>query len=478
MVTGSGDLRYVTIQYSDVLADQETSSGSVVVFHDVTAEHLAAEELRNQALHDQLTGLPNRRSLDNAFAALRTDARRTPVAVSFLDLDGFKVVNDMHGHRVGDDVIRIAAERLTNVLRAEDLLVRLGGDEFVAIHRDVANVEDAVFVADKLRAALSPAYQVADERFDLTTSVGVAFSADGGESEDKLLQQADIALYTAKARGRNRVVAFTDELAEGVLAEERQRRILRDALDNDRLVMHFQPLIDAKTGQANGYEALARIQTESGDIIGPPAFLNSVASSSLLWELDRAAFGLSCEAAATFAKIDPNAPPTVACNFSPVSLTQRDLLDFISETAANHGVEPQQICIEITESAAFEAGPGVLQTLEALTDRGFGLALDDFGTGYSPLSHLRDLPITTVKVDRTFIANIDGETNERAIAEAVVVLAKQLGLGVVAEGIESSEQRDRATEMGFNTLQGWHYAPALPLAECLTQWAGIKPVVS
>ncbi|MGI9603890.1 MAG: putative bifunctional diguanylate cyclase/phosphodiesterase [Acidimicrobiales bacterium] len=470
VVPANGELRYVTTQKRLVRDAEHNLLGSVVVFHDVTDARRAADELRSQALHDQLTGLANRRQLEQRLTALMTAAGPGLVAACFIDLDAFKVVNDTHGHRVGDEIIRIAAKRLTTQLRDCDLLVRQGGDEFVALIVGADGVGEVITAAERMRATLARPYVLKEERFDLTASVGVAVSVGSDLADDLLLRHADIALYAAKARGRDRVEVFDDDLANEVRLEERQRRMLRDNLDNNRLVVHFQPLVDTTTGRTYGYESLARCRDDHDELVSPAAFLEPILRSGLMWELDRAAFALSCEAAAVLAQVSPDTPPIIACNLSAVSLVQPGLVEFIVDRVSTAGIEPGQICIEITESSAFDAGPASVGALKALHDRGFLLALDDFGTGYSSLAHLRDLPLSTVKVDRSFTARLTTPTSERAIAEAIVSLAGDLGLEVVAEGVETAEQLEQAQELGFTSIQGWHYSAALPLQDILTDW--------
>ncbi len=470
VVSPRGEIRYVTITSMAVTDDHGDYIGTVVAFHDVTAEHLAREELRSQALHDQLTGLANRRQLETRLGELSLVSPAVDVGVCFIDLDGFKLVNDNHGHRTGDQLIGIAARRLARQLRHGDLLVRHGGDEFVALLVDVESIDVAVAAAERCLTALSEPYEIGDDRFDLTASIGVAIASSTEAHTGVLLQHADIALYAAKNRGRNRIEPFDESLAEAVSVEQHQRQLLRDALENDRFVMHFQPLVDAVSGATVGYEALARIRTEEGDVIGPPAFMESIANTGLMWDLDQTAFVLSCEAAVLLDRLSDDVVPYLACNFSAVSLTHPEFLPFIDAAIATTGADPCQIYIEITESAAFDVGPAGLATLSALSDRGFRIALDDFGTGYSSLAHLRDLPISTVKVDRSFIVQLAKHDSERAIAAAIVTLARELDLGTVAEGVETQVHEDQAQQLGFTTLQGWRYSHALSLADCLDDW--------
>lgn len=463
-------IRYIDCSIREVTAPEADTFGRVIVLTDVTAEHRAAEDLREQALHDQLTGLPNRRQMEGWLAEIAAAQSNGVVAACFVDLDGFKLVNDNHGHRVGDQVIRIAAQRLNEELRGVDLLVRHGGDEFVALLVDVDSLPGAEEVAERLRSVLAEPYEVGAERFDLTASVGVAVASSEDLLPDMLLQHADIALYEAKGNGRNRVQVFDESLAEVVSNEHRQRRLLRDAIDENRVVMHFQPLVDSATDRTLGFEALARVRTRDGDLLSPSHFLDAISHTGLMWDLDRVAFELSCDGARLLTKIDPARAPYVACNFSSVSLTHPDFVPFIVATTEAADVATRQICVEVTESAAFDTGGRIGGALHELKRLGYQLALDDFGTGYSSLAHLRDLPITSVKVDRSFVEQLSTHSSERAIAEAVVTLARDLDLGVVAEGVETLEQMEQVKAMGFETIQGWHYSRALPIDRCLEHW--------
>ncbi len=476
VISTRGDLRFVTTERRPVFDRSGELLGSVISFHDVTESRRAAEELRSQALHDQLTGLANRRQLDQRLGELASMPSDRTVAACFVDLDAFKVINDTHGHRTGDEIVRQAAQRLRSIATANDLLVRHGGDEFVALLTERTGAtgvttEDAAATAEQLRVTLSKPYSVGDQRFDLTASIGVAMATSSELNDDTLLRHADIALYAAKARGRNRIEFFDEDLAQAIKLEERQRRMLRTVLEEDRLVMHFQPLLCVHTGDIYGYEALARCHNEQGSLIGPAGFIEAVTHSALMWDLDRAAFRQSCQAAAVLARLNPQRPPTVACNFSPISLGQAGIVDFVLETVADTEVDPSWICVEITETSALEAGPTTIAALETLDEAGFQIALDDFGTGYSSLSHLRDLPLSSVKVDRSFIKKLTEDSSERAIVAAIVNLAKELNLRVVAEGIETGPQFEQATALGFDLIQGWHYAPALPLEDILTHWS-------
>lgn len=462
-----GHLRYVKVSGQPVMTSGGEQLGSVVSYHDVTEALQAERELRERALHDQLTGLPNRRQLHDRLVQLATDHDGEFVAACFIDLDGFKLINDTFGHRTGDSVIRVAARRLSAVLGNQHFLARLGGDEFIAILGGVASREEAVKVAESIRDAIRPAFIVNETSVALTTSIGLALAATDDVDEDALLRNADVALYAAKARGRNRVEVFDEELALAAEHESRQHEMLRSALDRNGLVMHFQPLVDSDDGRMVGFEALARCRLADGSLVGPSSFMEAAISSGLICELDRKAFDLSCAAVAALESLHPGAGLIMSCNFSALSIVQPSFVADVLDAVSRHGIEAASICVEITESTAFEAGDLATKALRELHSHGFRLALDDFGTGYSSLAHLRDLPLATVKVDRSFVSNLGTGTSERAITEAVVHLAGTLNLSLVAEGVENSHQLKQARDLGFRVIQGWYYSAALPLTDII-----------
>ena len=473
LVSDNGDTRFLSTSCQPIFEQQGTEQllGRVIVFSDVTREYVASQELRTQALHDQLTGLANRRQLDERLQELATSGKDVSVAACFIDLDGFKLVNDVHGHSKGDQLVRVAASRLARQLRPNDLLVRQGGDEFVALLVDIDDLETASQTAERCRKALSAPYILDAQRFDITGSIGVAISKCKDLDPSELLQHADLALYAAKDLGRNRVELFDENLATAVSIEAEQRNRLKRALESRELAMYFQPMVDAEHEMTVGYEALARIQTRSGTLLKPASFLESISSTALMWELDQAAFELSCQALAMLSRIDSEAIPYVACNFSSVSVNHPEFLPMLQYAVERAGVEPSQISIELTESAAFDVSARGNTHLDDMVGLGFKLALDDFGTGYSSLSHLRDLPISTLKVDRSFITKIRESPSERSIAGAIVNLARDLDFDVVAEGVENAEHLRHARELGFPTIQGWYYSGALSVAEALQDWA-------
>jgi EAL domain-containing protein (putative c-di-GMP-specific phosphodiesterase class I) len=316
---------------------------------------------------------------------------------------------------------------------------------------------------------LNEPFDIEGLRISLSCSIGVSHVPISELTEDSLLRFADIALFAAKDRGRNRVELLDGELANEAEARVRQRKLLRLALEENSLVMEFQPVVDSQTETIVGFESLARCRTRDGLLLNPNEFLDAASSSGIVWDLDRRAFELTCEAAVA---IHGHAPGLImASNFSALSIVQSDFVEFVDRTMGRYRVSPRTICIEMTESAAFEAGSTASLALGALRLLGVRIALDDFGTCYSSLSHLRNLPLDSVKIDKSFLTNIEHDESARSIAEAVVNLVRGLGLTTVAEGVENSRQLAAAQALGCTLIQGWHYSPARNLNAILRMLA-------
>jgi len=458
-------VRTVTASRSEVTSELD-SFGTVVTFHDITQARSDARELRRRARHDQLTGLANRRYFQERLRLLEASPQPPTIAACFIDLDKFKNVNDVHGHNVGDAVLKATAQRLANQIRDVDILARPGGDEFLVVLVDPESERVAVEIAERMRRALARPFDIDGLRLHLTASVGVAMHYDGCFDEQQVMQQADIALYAAKERGRDRVEVFDETLATVVELEQQRRNLVRDALDQDRLVMYYQPVVDS-SGAIIGVEALARCLDHDGRVVEPAAFLQAIDGTSLMMRLDHQGFDQTCRLAARLIADPATAHFTIGANFSAMTIAQPGFAERIIDTINRYGVPARSMCIEVTETAAFDAGPESIDALRRLHGAGIKISLDDFGTGYSSLSHLRDLPLSSVKIDRTFTSALRAQGAERAIASAVKNLADSLGLAVVAEGVETAEDRQAVCDIGVTKMQGWYFARALSTEELL-----------
>ena len=441
----------------------------------------ANEELRRRAFIDPLTGLPNRMLFEDRLlhAMQRYDrdddsrARREPckLAVLFVDLDGFKPINDMLGHAVGDEVLKEAARRLRTATRDSDTVARIGGDEFVLLAEDVSDVADCASLANRVIQVLAQPLEVQGHQVTLSGSVGVALYPEHGDRM-KLVQNADAAMYTAKRAGGNTYALFESRMNEGLLEQLSLQHDLRHALERGELQLHYQPKIDARLGRLQGVEALLRWHHPTRGMVGPNVFIPIAERFGLINGLGNWVIEESCRQMRVWA--DEGLSMNVAINLSVHQLRTEELVPRIESALARYQVMPSQLLCEITESVAMEDIESTQRAFEALSRIGVYLSIDDFGTGYSSLSYLRQLPARQLKIDRSFVADIEVRPDARAIVGAVIQLAHQLGLRVVAEGVETEGQRDILLVLQCDELQG--YLLARPMAvEALDDWLQKQP---
>ena len=432
--------------------------GSLAMVIDVTDARRLEDELRRAALHDTLTGLPNRALLlDRLQHALARETRST--AVLFVDLDQFKVVNDVWGHAAGDEMLVRVAARLRETVHPTDTVARFAGDEFLVVCEDV-DEDSARLLAEGLLAAMEAPFRVAEGEVHLTASIGVALSP--AASAGALLNQADTAMYAAKMAGRHRVRVFDAGLAARVGERYELGGDLRVALAEDRLELHHQPVIDLRTGRVVGTEALARWTHPVRGQVPPDRFVAIAEEVGLAPDLDRWALRRALRDARTLRESGAMAPDGyVAVNFSAHTLSDPGLDGWIAETVSDAGFVPQHVLVEVTESAIMADATTAVAVLTRLRNRGFLIAVDDFGTGHSSLAYLRNLPLTTLKIDRSFVAEIATDPSALAIASSIVELARAVGLTVVAEGVETAENARLLHDLGCEAAQGWLWSPAV-----------------
>lgn len=445
------------------------AEGSLAMVSDVTDARRTEEQLRHAAVHDGLTGLPNRTLLlDRLEHAL--DRETVGTAVLFIDLDHFKLVNDSRGHGSGDDLLVGVAERLRAAARPADTVARFGGDEFVVICEDV-DTRAAEHIAQQLLAALDDPLDLDFGPVHITASVGVAVSP--AQSASDLLRFADAAMYAAKAAGRGRVRQFDRSLSE---AAERQYALaadLRGALAEESLTLHYQPVIELKSGRVIGMEALARWQHPEHGWLPPTSFVPLAARSGLSYELDSWVLRRALhEAGALRARGAAPADAYIAVNLSAMNLTDDRLLQAAISAAASARVAPADVVLEITEGAIMADTDAAVALLRRLRDHGFQIAMDDFGTGYSSLSYLRELPITMLKIDQSFVAHLAEDGDAHAIAASIVDLARAVGVTVVAEGVETAQQAALLRRLGCKAGQGWLWSTARAAQDVTGPWVG------
>jgi diguanylate cyclase (GGDEF)-like protein len=434
------------------------TAGRVLVFRDITERRELERELRRLAYTDRLTGLPNRALFHDRLerALVMATRRNAPMAVLFLDLDRFKIINDSLGHQIGDEVLVAVARRLRGCLRAEDTLARLGGDEFAILLPEMADRRDVYLVSDKCLSALSGPELIGGHELTVNASIGVAISPQDGTDVQQLLRSADAAMYRAKARGGGRAETFTHLLGEEVTRRHQIEVELRRGLRTGQLHVLFQPYHELVSGRLVGYEALVRWDHPRRGILRPDDFLPLAEETGLIDAVDRWVLGEACRQARQW-----RAPLLISVNVSAGRLRRGGLDQDTATILADTGLDPTRLILELSERILFDEMPDAFDSLTDLTSAGVGLALDDFGAGYTSLEQLRRLPVSQVKIDRSLIAPVDQSEDDAAIVAAVIQFAHALGLSVTAEGIERQAQLDRLTELGCDCGQGFLFsAPA------------------
>lgn len=439
---------------------------------DVTAEREAEAHIQYLAHFDALTGLPNRNAwMTQAQSALTSAHRHNDVVgVLFLDLDNFKTVNDSLGHPVGDRLLAAVAQRLSSCLREEDVLARLGGDEFVALLPRLARPDDAALVARKLLAVLDEPVHIAGHDLSPSVSIGIALHPADGQDVDTLLKHADTAMYGAKAAGRNNYQFFIPEMNVRAFERLMLENALRRGIERNELILHYQPQIDAGTGRLAGCEALVRWQHPELGLVSPNQFIAVAEDSGLIVPLGEWVLREACRQQVRW-RDGALGNVQVAVNISALQFRKADFVEAVSRVLTETGVDPRCIELEITESALMQPTDELTGRLARLRELGLTLALDDFGTGYSSLAYLKRLPIGRLKIDRSFVKDLPGDPEDAAVASATLSLARDLGLEVVAEGVETLAQRDYLVARGCHVLQGFLFARPLD-ADAFEVWAG------
>ncbi len=454
-------------------ADQITHYVGVAT--DITALKVAEQRIEHLAYYDALTDLPNRALLaQRAELALALAARhRTELALLFFDLDRFKEINDALGHVQGDALLAQVALRFQAVIRAEDTLCRLGGDEFVLLLPDVGQ-EGALRVTSKLRTAFREPFVIAGHSLPVTGSVGIALYPHDGADFAELLKNADAALHRAKQEGRNTWVFYAP--AMNVTAFERLmlEGELRQAIENGQLRAYYQPKVRLSDGAMIGAEALVRWQHPAHGLIPPGQFIPVAEASDLIVALGDWMLAEVCRQLAVWREAGL-APLTVAVNLAARHFREPQLAPQIQDLLTLHGLSPHTLELELTESTLLETGGRTMETLHALERLGVGLALDDFGTGYSSLGYLKRLPLTALKIDQSFVRDLATDADDRTLAATIVALGHSLGLQVVAEGVETEDQRGILCEQGCDLAQGYLFSRPLPAAAFAAGWAQAAP---
>jgi len=415
---------------------------------------------RYRAYYDSLTGLPNRALfLDLLTQALhRFKSDHIPRAVLFMDLDQFKVINDSLGHRAGDELLIIAAQRLQNCLRPGDTAARLGGDEFIVLLDGVGEVEDAVQVAQRITEALGAPINLAGRHIVVSTSVGIALCEDAYCEPDDLLRDSDVAMYHAKAEGKARCKVFTADMHAQALRRLELENELRRAIEREELKLYYQPKVQLSTGKIVGMEALVRLDHPTFGLSSPKEFIPLAEEVGLINSLGRWVLGEACAEARRWQEQYPAAPPLVtSVNLSMVQFQGSDLVPEIAEILRQTGLAPSCLELEITERVVMEDVEYAIDVLEQLKKLGIKVALDDFGTGYSSLEALRRFPLDALKIDKVFVDGVSKSQKDTAVVQLVIDLAHGVGIQAIAEGVETVEQLTQLRAMGCDQAQGYYF---------------------
>ncbi|HEY6552138.1 MAG TPA: EAL domain-containing protein, partial [Vicinamibacteria bacterium] len=442
---------------------------------DITSRKRAEEQILHDALHDSLTGLPNRNLfLDRLGQAVARRRRHGDYhfAVLFLDLDRFKLVNDSLGHLAGDQLLVELAQRLMPCVRSEDTVARLGGDEFAILLEDILDARDATRVAERIQQELRQPFSLEGHEIFSTASIGITFDDARDRRPEELLRDADTAMYRAKAQGRDRHEIFDDAMHSRAVAVLKLEADLRRALDRGELRLLFQPIVSLATDRAVGFEALVRWQHPERGLLAPDDFVPLAEETGLVIPLGHFVLREAARAARHGQDAMPHDPGfSVSVNLSAREFAQAGLVDRIEGLLAEFALEPSRLRIEITESVIMGDPEAAIARCLALRDLGVGIDIDDFGTGYSSLSYLRRFPVDALKIDRSFVAGMGGRPEDLEIVRAIVSLSIALGIKTVAEGVETAEQLLLVKELGCGFAQGYFFGPPVDSEEAVARAA-------
>jgi diguanylate cyclase (GGDEF)-like protein/PAS domain S-box-containing protein len=465
-VRRDGSLFPMVVSTSSINVDGAPPTISGII-RDLSDQKRFEAQLSHQVLHDPLTGLPNRVMLTDRLeqALARVRRRERMFALLFVDLDRFKSVNDTLGHTVGDQLLVEAASRIESAVRETDTVARLGGDEFVVLCEDIEGVHQAADFAERIITALQKPFVFGTDESRVSASIGMALSADGDESAEEILSNADIAMYRAKGNGRSRYELFDEAMQLWVTTQVALEAALREAVPRNELRLFCQPFIAADTGMVRGFEALLRWERPGFGLVSPDAFIPMAEEAGLMLDIGAWVLEEACRHAAEWWRRWPERRLGIAVNLSQRQLLTGDILQLVSGALERSGLPPSMLTLEVTENALIDDTVGVDVILRELRTLGVNLSLDDFGTGYSSLTFLHTFPINIVKIDRSFVEALGTEHEDLAVMAALIAFAQNLDLRVVAEGIENHDQLAKLLALGCPYLQGYLFSQPRPIED-------------
>lgn len=462
------DGTYFPVEMHAGLVELDGHEKILAFYRDITERKEAEDILNYMAYYDSLTGLPNRMLFNGKLVVAIKEAKlkNESFAVMFLDLDNFKTINDTLGHTVGDTLLQEIAERLTGCLREDDIVARLGGDEFILLIQHIERPSDAESVASKIIDIFKSPLMISERDIFITTSIGIALYPNDGEDMQMLLRNADTALYRAKDLGRDNYKRYTPAMNDKALERLSLETDLRRALENNELMLFYQPQIDIQTSEIVGMEALLRWHHPEFGLIYPDDFISIAEDTGLVVPIGEWVLYEACRQNKEWQDLGYK-PVRVAINLSARQFQMPNLVEMIDDVIYMSALDPQYLDVEITESLVVQDTERAIEVLSKLKERGIQISIDDFGTGYSALSHLKRFPIDAIKIDRMFVSSLGIDSSDEAIVEAVVAMGHSMKRRVVAEGVETKEQLEFLRQLKCDELQGFFFSQPIPAEKAI-----------